>query len=164
MRKGTDVMQSVLINSASEDDSNAPPVKTSNTTRHSKPAQKSNTAFGAKPRSKPESEQKSTITEVKPKSKPRSATETAAETAGVAATADVNTLPEFARSTWGTTFLPTLYDRLGFASDPFLIDVDMVKVIQEVVDLAYPDSDYQVRLGDRIFGQVSLLYSTMSSD
>ncbi len=147
-------MQSVLINSASED-SNSAPVKT---IKPRKPTQKSAT-FDAKPKSKPESELKlDTILEAKPKSKPHSAKvkseSTAAEISG-GSTADINTLPEFAHSTWGTTFLLTLYDGLGCARDPFVIDVDMVKVIQEVIDLTYPDSNYQVRLGDRIFTQVS---------
>ncbi|KAI0244949.1 hypothetical protein BJV78DRAFT_1092706, partial [Lactifluus subvellereus] len=52
---------------------------------------------------------------------------------------------------WSTTFLPTLYSRLGCASNPFVLDADMVKVIQDIIDLVYPDTDYQVRTNDRIF-------------
>lgn len=70
---------------------------------------------------------------------------------------DVSTLPEFARSTWGTHFLPMLYNCLGSAADPFFIEGNILKLIQEIHDYAYPDSDYQVRSNDRIFAMVSLL-------
>ena len=70
---------------------------------------------------------------------------------------NIDTLPEFAQSTWSTSFLPMLYSRLGSAPNPFLIDTDMVNAVQEVVDIVYPGSDYQVRVNDRIFTLVSLL-------
>lgn len=57
---------------------------------------------------------------------------------------DINTLPEFAWSTWGTNFLPTLYSCLGCARDPFVLDADMIKGVQEIHDYAYPNLDYQV--------------------
>ncbi|KAI0245201.1 hypothetical protein BJV78DRAFT_1140472, partial [Lactifluus subvellereus] len=59
-------------------------------------------------------------------------------------------LPEFARAAWSTTFLPTLYDCLGCSGDPFVINSDMVKAIQEVVDFVYPGSNYQVHAGDKL--------------
>jgi hypothetical protein len=64
---------------------------------------------------------------------------------------DTTGLPDFARSAWSTSFLPTLYSRLGSSSNPFVLGADMVQVIQEVVNLVYPNSDYQVRVNDRIF-------------
>ena len=153
LRKGTNIKQFVLIHSGDEDDSDVIPVKTSN--------------LRPKPKSKPKSgEQKLATSAVEPRSAkvPKPDSSSAEITSAPASSNIINTLPEFARSTWGTTFLPTLYDRLGRSPDPFVIDVDMVKVIQEVVDLAYPDSDYQVRLGDRIFAQVSLYLTTFQSN
>jgi hypothetical protein len=64
-------------------------------------------------------------------------------------------IPEFACAAWSTRFLPTLYDCLGCAADPFVMDPDMVKCIQEVVDLVHPEADYTVRLNDKIFVRVS---------
>ena len=75
---------------------------------------------------------------------------------------DVNSLAEFAQSAWSMSFLPTLYDRLGRASNPFMIDSDMVKVIQEIVDIVYPYADYKVSVDDRIFTMVSVLSFTFS--
>lgn len=36
---------------------------------------------------------------------------------------------------------------------------DMVKVIQEVIDLVFPNSDYKVRVNDRIFTLVRVLFT-----
>ena len=72
------------------------------------------------------------------------------------ATSDVSALPQFACTTWGTHFLPTLYNCLGTAADPFLIDTDMLKLVQEIHDVAYPYSDYQVQGNNKIFAMVSL--------
>lgn len=166
----------LIKSSGSEDNSDsdaAPAVKTF-TTSKAKPTSKARPANPKVLGPKPGAERKPAISEVKPgKSKLHSASSKVPKTEnGIphaanilgAATSDINTLPEFARSTWGNTFLPTLYDRLGRAPDPFLIDADMVKVIQEVVDLSYPDSDYQVHLGDRIFALVSLLLVSYSRE
>jgi hypothetical protein len=68
--------------------------------------------------------------------------------------ANLNALPEFARALWSATFLPTLYDCLGCSPDPFVIDPDMVKTIQGVLNLVYPDSIYQIHVNDRIFAMV----------
>jgi hypothetical protein len=152
MYKVADVTQAVFIDSGNEDNSDVPiPAKV-------KPRSKPHSTKVPKP----EFEHTPAVPEVKPKSKPPSANlnpkledESPVANISGAVASNINTLPAFARSTWGNTFLPTLYDRLGCASDPFVIDIDMVKVIQEVVDLAYPDSDYQVQLGDRIFVLVS---------
>jgi hypothetical protein len=48
---------------------------------------------------------------------------------------NVNSLPEFAQSAWSISFLPTLYNLLAHASNPFVIDTDMVKVIQNLVNI-----------------------------
>ena len=144
--KSADVMQSVIIVSVSEE-SDAAPVK-------------KKTAI------KPKTTQKSAATklEVKPnlnpKPKPRSAnlqlpnpkierTSPAASNSGDSH--DVNSLPEFARSAWSTSFLPTLYDLLARASDLFVIDADMVKVIQNLVNIVYPYAEYKVTVNDKIF-------------
>jgi hypothetical protein len=139
----------VAVDSASEDDVEIIPTK--------------------KSKVKPKTVKKSATTtlEVKPiaKSKPRSAlavpkpklNRTSPAVDISLATSDINTLPEFARSAWSTSFLPTLYSRLGSAPSPFVIDTDMVNAVQEAVEIVYPDSDYQVRLNDRIFTLVSLL-------
>jgi hypothetical protein len=65
--------------------------------------------------------------------------------------ADINTLPKFARARWSSRFLPTLYDCLGCSDNPFVINPDLLKVVQEVVDFIYPDSVYQVRVTDKFF-------------
>lgn len=70
------------------------------------------------------------------------------------ASSDINTLPEFAQSAWSTRFLPTLYDYLGCATDPFVLNADMVSVMQEIHDRAYPTSNHQVRATDRIYALV----------
>jgi hypothetical protein len=166
--KGTDVTQFVaVIDSASEDDSDTIPAKTS----RAKPVQKS-TSLEVKSKSKPRSanlkvpkpEPESAILEAK--SKPRSANlkapksepKIASPSADIseAATSDINTLPEFARSAWSTSFLPTLYNLLGCSDNPFMIDANMLKVIQEVLDYAYPECIYVIGVDDRIFSQVSL--------
>jgi hypothetical protein len=102
------------------------------------------------------------------KSKPHSvsSTDRASPAANSSAgNSDFNSLPEFARSAWSTSFLPTLYDRLGQSPDPFVIEADMVKAIQEMIDLAYPDTDYQVRASDKIFIMVIVyLLSSFSRD
>ena len=67
---------------------------------------------------------------------------------------DVSTLPEFARATWSTHFLPMLYDCLGCSCDPFVINADIIKSIQAVVVAAYPDSEYKVVANDRLITMV----------
>jgi hypothetical protein len=64
----------------------------------------------------------------------------------------IHALPEFAQLALSTTSLPTLYSCLGSTSDPFMIDADMVKAIQEIIDLVYPDVDYTVIAICRIDG------------
>jgi hypothetical protein len=100
LRKGTDVMQSVLIDSANEDDSDVIPVKTSN--------------LRPKPTSKSKSDEpklanlKTKTKSTKPPSgkvpKPENSS---AEITGVVTSLTfdiINNLPEFVRSTWGTIF------------------------------------------------------------
>jgi hypothetical protein len=152
-----DVMQSVIILSVS-DDSDAAPIKKKATTKQKNTQKSAATNLEAKAMSNS-------------KSKPRLANlqvlkiERAASVALHASPAissstdshDVNNLPEFARSAWSTLFLPTLYDCLGRASDPFVLGADMVKVIQEIVDIVYPFAEYRVLVDDRIFTMVCVL-------
>ncbi|KAF8486342.1 hypothetical protein DFH94DRAFT_614452, partial [Russula ochroleuca] len=63
---------------------------------------------------------------------------------------DLSSLPEFAHAAWSTKFLPTLYDCLGCSSNPFVINPNIVKAIQEVVDFAYPGSEYIVCANDKL--------------
>jgi hypothetical protein len=72
----------------------------------------------------------------------------------IVAASNINALPEFAQAVWGASFLPTLYDCLRCLANPFIINHDMVKAIQEVVDVEYPNSIYQVCINDRIFTMV----------
>ena len=72
----------------------------------------------------------------------------------ITTTSDAGALPEFARATWSTSFLPTLYKCLACSSDPFVIGPDLVNVVQEIVNIVYPDSNYQVRSNDKIFTMV----------
>ena len=67
---------------------------------------------------------------------------------------DLSHLPEFACSAWRTSFLPTLYALLGCSHTPFVLSNDIVKSIQDTVDYAYPDTDFLVRSGDRIYNLV----------
>ena len=99
-------------------------------------------------------------TNMKQKARDDYASESPATDVSVVMAPDTNGLPQFTRSSWSTIFLPTLYSRLGCATNPFVIGADMVKVIQEVVDLVYPDSDYRVRVNDKIFTLVRVLSST----
>jgi len=155
IRKSADVMQSVIILSAS-DDSDAVPVK-KKTTVKPKNSQKS-AAITLEAKLKSNSKSKPRLANLKvPDPKIERASPAASNSAD---SHDVNSLPEFARSAWSTSFLPTLYDRLGRASNPFVIDADMVKVIQEIVDIVYPYADYEVSVDDRIFTMVSVLSFT----
>lgn len=66
---------------------------------------------------------------------------------------DLNQLPPFARAAYASVFLPTLYHRLGCSEKPFTEfskGDKMVAVVQEVVDLVWPHSDWEVRWGDKL--------------
>jgi hypothetical protein len=67
---------------------------------------------------------------------------------------DLSSLPEFACAAWSTKFLPTLYDCLGCSSNPFVINPNIVKAIQEVVDFTYPGSEYIVHANDKLVTMV----------
>ena len=87
-------------------------------------------------------------------SKVKAQPETTTEALVATSAFDVSTLPEFARATWSTHFLPTLYDCLGCSCDPFVINADIIKSIQAVVVAAYPDSEYKVVANDRLITMV----------
>jgi hypothetical protein len=139
--QGPDSLQDVLIQSASEDESDA---------------------ISRSTRVKPKPSQRSKASTLKAKQEPGSklhlvaSDSSAANRSSVHSTgsSDFNPLPEFARGAWSSSFLPTLVDRLGQSPDPFVIEADMVKVIQDIVDLVYPGVDYQVRANDYIFNMV----------
>jgi hypothetical protein len=142
-------MQAVDIESTSEDESVSIPVKTRK--------------FGVKvAKSSVQYSNSRNGTTVKAKTG-KSDNERASRHASLAANTpaawgnpDPNDLPEFARSAWATTFLPTLYDCLGQSLDPFVIDGDMVKTIQELVDISYPNADYRVCVSGRIYSLVTV--------
>ena len=148
-------MQSVIILSVS-DDSDAVPVKKKTTIKPKNTQKSAAITLKAKPKSNSKSKPRSASLKV-PDPKIECASPAASNSAD---SRDVNSLPEFARSAWSTSFLLTLYDRLGHASNPFVIDADMVKVIQDIVDIVYPYADYEVSVDDRIFTMVSVLSFT----
>ncbi|KAH9984631.1 hypothetical protein BJV74DRAFT_776087 [Russula compacta] len=54
----------------------------------------------------------------------------------------------FARVKWSTSFLPTLYRRLGSAKNPWKPYKDgssMLDMIQEILDMVYPNSGYRAK-------------------
>jgi hypothetical protein len=70
-------------------------------------------------------------------------------------------LPEFARSAWVSRFLPTLYAFLGSLERPWELSEqgsDDVKEIQKLVNIVYPGSGYKVKLNDRIFSMVIVIF------
>lgn len=74
-------------------------------------------------------------------------------------TADTDGLPIFARAKWSTSFLPTLYARLGSASNPlkpYEEGSSMLDMIQGILDMVYPNSGYRVRIGDKIYSMVCI--------
>jgi hypothetical protein len=91
-----------------------------------------------------------------PKAEDESSTASSSNNVAVAVdtASDLNVLPEFARAAWSTSFLPTLYSRLACSNDPFVIDLDLVTAIQEIVDIVYPNTTYKVRLNDKMYSMV----------
>ncbi|KAH9974843.1 hypothetical protein BJV74DRAFT_798869 [Russula compacta] len=110
----TDVTQSVIIESTSED-SNVVPVKKKTSTAKPKAAQKSVPA----------------VLEAKPSLKPKPCS------AGLKVpNLKLNVPP----------LLPALQQRILITIPiPFSIDVDMLKVTQRVVDISYPDVEYELK-------------------
>ena len=158
--KSTDGTQTVVIDSASEDDHDVIPVKTKTLVKPKSVQNPVAATLDVKPILKPKPKPRSANLNV-PKAKVK-CTSPAADISQ--SSSDLNTLPEFARSAWSTS-LPTLYSCLGCSPTPFVIHVDPTKGTQEVVDVVYPDSDYQVICNDRIFTLVGLLsFHCISTD
>lgn len=70
---------------------------------------------------------------------------------------EITNIPAFARIGWQTVFLPTLYDRMGSSDQPFSKfnkDARIVPVLQEVLNLSFPGTDYEVKWCDKICSQV----------
>ena len=47
-----------------------------------------------------------------------------------------------------------VYSRLASSHNPFVINLDLVRAIQEIVDIMYLNATYKVWLNDRIFSIV----------
>jgi hypothetical protein len=151
--KPTNVIQFVLFDkestSDSESDSDDAAVTTS--AKHESQA-KAKPLKGAK-RSTTANFKVPKVSKVKPQ--PEKTIKAAKTTAEVlVAASDISTLPEFARATWSTHFLPTLYDCLGCSCDPFVINLDIIKPVQAAVVAAYPVSEYRVVANDRLITMV----------
>jgi hypothetical protein len=84
-----------------------------------------------------------------------------AASAGTTSRKDIDSLPDFDKARWVTSFLPTLYARLASALNPwrpYNVRSDLVDTVQEVVDFVYPGSGYEVKLGDKIYTMVSMFH------
>ena len=78
-----------------------------------------------------------------------------------ALTLDIDGLPDFARASWITSFLPTLYSYLSAATNPWELHAkgsNLVKTIQKIFDAVYPGSRYKVKLSDKIFTMVGCIH------
>ncbi|KAJ7890436.1 hypothetical protein B0H13DRAFT_2340957 [Mycena leptocephala] len=77
--------------------------------------------------------------------------------ASMAVDSEVAGLPEFARNSWCTRFLPTWYHYIGTRKSGWDICElgDEVRVVQLVLDVVRPGSGYRVRNGCLIFVTVS---------
>ena len=150
-----------------EDKSDVIPVKTSKVKPKSAPKPAASkekpkpcTANLKVPKARLDHDGKSATSETKPRSaaNAKAPTKDASPNTNVLmAASDINTLPEFAWAAWSTTFLPTLYNCLACADNPFVLDTDMVKVIQEILYIVYPDSDYRLKVSDKMYAMVSPL-------
>jgi hypothetical protein len=139
IEKFTDNIQLVLIDSDSNTDSDSP----------SPESQKFTTVDPKEPKApKAMSKQRNLIKAAKRSTEVLVVTPTASESE------DLSSLPEFTRGDWPTRFLPTLYSCLGCSDSPFVISLDMVQTIQDIVDYVYPDTDYRVRAADRVYKMV----------
>jgi len=73
--------------------------------------------------------------------------------------AESDGIPAFARASWTTAFLPTLYNNMFCSEKPFQDfqkGEQILKRLQSIVDLVYPDSGYEVNWGDGICQTVCL--------
>lgn len=60
-------------------------------------------------------------------------------------------LPDFMRAGWASALLPTLYDSLGRSRKPFehyCKGPEVIKKLQAVVDVVWPETDYKVKWTD----------------
>jgi hypothetical protein len=139
IEKFTDNIQLVLIDSDSNPDSDTPLPE----------SQKSTTVDPKEPKAPKAKSQQGTLIKAT-----KASTEVLVVTPTATESEDLSNLPEFTRAAWPTRFLPTLYTCLGCSHSPFVISLDMVQTIQDVLDYVYPDADYRVRAGDRFYKMV----------
>ncbi|RDB20421.1 hypothetical protein Hypma_012520 [Hypsizygus marmoreus] len=67
-------------------------------------------------------------------------------------------LPQFVRAQWATCVLPTLYRRLFCSDDPFTSFYKgdaFLQIVQEVLELVFPGTSYQVVRGSKLFDKAS---------
>jgi hypothetical protein len=65
----------------------------------------------------------------------------------------VATLPSFARANWTNRFLPTLYHHFGSSRELWKLFTKgdkMLLIIQEVVNVVYPNATYRAKWGNKI--------------
>lgn len=70
----------------------------------------------------------------------------------------INDIPEFARTEWLSSFLPTFYAYLGSCADPFSVCTGkgIVKEIQDIVDIVYPTANYKVQYNTKFYSVVNV--------
>ncbi|KAH9979671.1 hypothetical protein BJV74DRAFT_888022 [Russula compacta] len=69
-------------------------------------------------------------------------------------TGTLDDLPNWAKASWSTSFLPTLYAHLSVACKPFqpyAKGSNLLVTIQEITDIVYLGSGYRVGLTDKIY-------------
>ena len=62
-------------------------------------------------------------------------------------------LPDFVRANWASRFLPTLYHCFGSSKEPWKLFTkgdELLSIIQELINVVYPNSRYRVKWGDKI--------------
>lgn len=67
----------------------------------------------------------------------------------------IDELPLFAKVEWPKSFLPTLYTCLGSSENPWqLQDQEFIILVQDIVDIVYPNSRYEVVAKGPIYKKV----------
>ena len=67
-------------------------------------------------------------------------------------------VPCFMLATWSSSFLPTIYDSLGWLKKPFAHfskGPNIVTKLQEAIDLVWPVTDYDIQWSDLACSKVS---------
>ena len=77
----------------------------------------------------------------------------------IAEDSSLSGLPNFVLANWVNRFLPMLYHRFGSSEEPwklFTKGTEMLSIIQELINVVYPNSKYRVKWGDKIFNAVQI--------